>query len=290
MKLLIILGLGYAGVAGLLYFAQTWLLFPAAGRPSQRLDHPAPPERLVLPSGDGAAELHGMLFRPSAAGADLLIGFGGNAQDAEFLAQDLAADFPDLQVAVFHYRGYGPSTGKPSEAALLADALTIYDALTERLRPPRTFAIGISLGSAVAAYLSQGRPLAGLILITPFDSVAAIAKESLFLAAGRPAAAPPLRDRRVHGRQPDAGRGDRGRARPDRAARNGRRPWSSGWRTWCSTGCSTTPRTTRIYQLPTYRATLAAAFAALRDAADSDPAAQDEPSIGARMPLRRKRR
>ena len=52
-----------------------------------------------------------------------LIGFGGNGQDAELLAQDLAADFPDLQVAVFHYRGYGPSTGKPGEAALLADAL-----------------------------------------------------------------------------------------------------------------------------------------------------------------------
>jgi alpha-beta hydrolase superfamily lysophospholipase len=180
MKLLVLLILGYAGIAGLLYFSQTWLLFPGAGRPSPRLDHPRQPERLVLASADGRAELHGMLFRAPAESADLLIGFGGNGQDAELLAQDLALDFPDQQVAVFHYRGYGPSTGTPGEAALLADALTIHDALTERARPPRTFAIGISLGSAVAAYLSKARPLAGILLITPFDSVAAIAKESYF--------------------------------------------------------------------------------------------------------------
>jgi pimeloyl-ACP methyl ester carboxylesterase len=180
MKLLTLLGLGYAGIAGLLYFAQTWLLFPRMGRPSQQLDRPRQPERLVLPSGDGRAEVHGMLFCAPEATADLLIGFGGNGQDAELLGQDLAADFPDLQVAVFHYRGYGPSTGKPSEAALLADALTIHDALTQRLQPQHSFAIGISLGSAVAAYLSKARSLAGILLITPFDSVAAIAKESYF--------------------------------------------------------------------------------------------------------------
>ena len=52
------------------------------------------------------------------AGKVELNGFGGNAQDAELLGQDLAADFPKLNVVVFHYRGYGPSTGRPSEAAV----------------------------------------------------------------------------------------------------------------------------------------------------------------------------
>ncbi len=181
MKLLVILVMAYAGIAALLYLAQTWLLFPGAGRPSSPLVHPRAPERLVLPSSDGRARLHGMLFgAPAGGGADLVIGFGGNGQDAEILAQDLAADFPDQQVAVFHYRGYGPSTGRPGEAALLADALAIHDTLTLRLRPPRCFAIGISLGSAVAAYLSQARALAGILLVTPFNSVAAIAKEAYF--------------------------------------------------------------------------------------------------------------
>ena len=52
--------------------------------------------------------------------------------------------------------------------------------MVARIRPGRTFAIGISLGSAVAAHLSNERPLAGLLLVTPFDSVEAIAKETYF--------------------------------------------------------------------------------------------------------------
>jgi alpha-beta hydrolase superfamily lysophospholipase len=178
VSVLALVGLGYAGVVALLYLLQTTLIFPGTHLPSQRLNSPRVPERLELATGDGAV-LHGMWFAGARA-ADLLIGFGGNAQDAEVLGQDLASDFPGLNVVVFHYRGFGPSTGKPSEAALLADALTIYDALVARARPVRVYAIGISLGSAVAAYLSKERPLAGVLLITPFDSVEAIAKESYF--------------------------------------------------------------------------------------------------------------
>ena len=179
MSLIALIGLGYVGVVGLLYIMQGWLIFPGAHLPSQRLDSPRVPERLELQTTDGAA-LHGMLFGGERPDADVLIGFGGNAQDAEVLGQDLAADFPELNVVVFHYRGFGPSTGRPSEEALLADALTIHDAAVARLRPARTFALGISLGSAVAAHLSKERPLAGLLLITPFDSVEAVARESYF--------------------------------------------------------------------------------------------------------------
>jgi uncharacterized protein len=179
ISLLALLGLGYAGVVALLYLLQTSLIFPGAHLPSQRLNGPRVPERLELPAGDGAS-LHGMWFAGARKDADLLIGFGGNAQDAEVLGQDLARDFPELHVVVFHYRGFGPSTGEPSEAAILADALTIHDAMVARLEPARVFAVGVSLGSAVAAYLSQQRPLAGVLLITPFDSVEAIAKESYF--------------------------------------------------------------------------------------------------------------
>jgi alpha-beta hydrolase superfamily lysophospholipase len=179
MSLIMLLALGYLGVVGLLYVSQTWLIFPGAHLPSQRLDSPRQPERLELAVGDGAV-LRGMLFAGARPEADLLIGFGGNAQDAEMLGQDLASDFPEIDVVVFHYRGFGPSTGKPSEAALLADALAIYDAMAARRQPARIFAIGISLGSAVAAHLSKERSLAGLLLVTPFDSVEAIAKESYF--------------------------------------------------------------------------------------------------------------
>lgn len=179
MKLIVVLAAVYGSIVIFLFLAQTWLLFPGARLPNARFDQPRAPERLELPTDDGNL-LRGMLFVATADATDLVIGFGGNAQNAEMLGQDLATRLPDAHVVVFHYRGYGPSTGQPGEAALLADALLIHDALVERLRPARTFAVGISLGSAMAAWLSKQRPLAGILLVTPFDSIEAVAKEIYF--------------------------------------------------------------------------------------------------------------
>jgi pimeloyl-ACP methyl ester carboxylesterase len=179
IKLLVAAAMVYAGIVALLYFAQRTLIFRGAQMQSQPLDHPRAPERLELATGDGDA-LRGMLFRASGGNRDLVIGFGGNMQDAEVLGQDLAARLPHADLVVFHYRGYGPSTGSPSEAALYADALKIYDAMVAQLRPARTFAVGISLGSGVATYLSRHRSLAGMVLVTPFDSIEAIAREQYF--------------------------------------------------------------------------------------------------------------
>lgn len=178
MKLILILALIYVGITATLYLAQTWMLFPGTTLPMSRMDGPLGPERLELVTPDGA-RLHGMVFE-AEGDADLVIGFGGNAQDAEMLAHDLAVQLPGRHVGVFHYRGYGPSTGSPSERAVLADALLAHDALIERLQPERVFAAGFSLGSAVAAYLSKERPLAGVLLVTPFDSIEAVAKETYF--------------------------------------------------------------------------------------------------------------
>ena len=116
MKLLLVLAIAYLAILAFLYFAQTWLVFPGWALPSRPIEGPLPHERIDLATPDGE-RLQGLLFRAEQPGADLLIGFGGNAQDAEFLAHDLADDFRNMNVAVFHYRGYGPSTGRPSERA-----------------------------------------------------------------------------------------------------------------------------------------------------------------------------
>lgn len=274
MSVLAVLGLGYAGIVALLYLLQTSLVFPGTYLPSYRLNSPREPGRLELPAGDGAI-LHGMWFPGARGDADMLIGFGGNAQDAEVLGQDLAADFPDLNVVVFHYRGYGPSTGKPSEAALLADALAIYDEMVAQIRPARVYAIGISLGSAVAAYLSKERPLAGVLLITPFDSVEAIAKESYFwvpvglllqhrfptaaFMTGNPTPAAVIaaaEDRVVKPHRTQA-----------LVARLENLVFEA---TLQDAGHET------LYQLPAYDSTLQTAFGALRDAASGDRSAQGQ--------------
>ena len=76
----------------------------------------------------------------------------------------------------FHYRGYSPSRGSPSAEALIADAPLVYDAAVARVKPRRVVAVGFSIGSGVAALLAGARKLDGLILVTAFDSLKAVAQ------------------------------------------------------------------------------------------------------------------
>jgi hypothetical protein len=177
IKALLFLALGYGSLVAFMYGAQTSLIFPGTRQPSRPLDHPFAPERLAIARGDGVT-LAGMLFLPrgGAPPDGLVIGFGGNAQDAETLGQDLAATFERLHVAVFHYRGYGGSTGAPGETELLADALAIRDRLVRDLAPQAVYALGISLGSGIAGHLAKERPLDGVVLVTPYDSIEAVAR------------------------------------------------------------------------------------------------------------------
>ena len=66
------------------------------------------------------------------------------------------------------------SSGKPSEANLFNDALKIYDKFAHN---SRVIVIGRSLGSGVAVYLASKREVLGVVLITPYDSIASLAKE-----------------------------------------------------------------------------------------------------------------
>ncbi len=109
--------------------------------------------------------------------APTLLGFGGNAWNAEAVALYLHGLFPDREVAAFHYRGYAPSSGRPSAAALLSDSVLAFDRLQQAHAPERVVAVGFSIGSGVAAYLARHRPAAGLVLVTPFDSLEALARD-----------------------------------------------------------------------------------------------------------------
>lgn len=179
LKGLLFLVLGYGAVVAFMYGAQTSMVFPGTRLPSRPLDHPYAPSRLVIEREDGI-QLSGLHFPPRGDqdSHGLLIGFGGNAQDAEILGQDLAESFPDLDVAVFHYRGYGGSGGKPSESVLFGDADAIHDKLVADLSPKSVYAIGLSLGSGVAGHLSKTRRLDGIFLITPYDSIEAVASQA----------------------------------------------------------------------------------------------------------------
>jgi pimeloyl-ACP methyl ester carboxylesterase len=106
-------------------------------------------------------------------GADALIYFGGNAEDVSSNLPDLSRAFPEHAVYLLHYRGYGGSGGTPSEAALFADALALFDRI--HAEHPNVAVIGRSLGSGVAVHLASVRPVARLVLVTPYDSLEDIA-------------------------------------------------------------------------------------------------------------------
>ena len=74
-----------------------------------------------------------------------------------------------------HYRGYGGSTGSPSEEAIARDALTLFDTVYNR--HPNIAVVGRSLGSGVAVRLASQRPASRLILITPYNSLESLAKQ-----------------------------------------------------------------------------------------------------------------
>ena len=141
---------------------------------------PVGAEKVEVKTADGErlAGVHIPADEPSAQ-RTMILAFGGNAWNAQDVAEYLHELFPQVEVVAFHYRGYKPSTGHPSAEALIEDAPLVYDFATARVRPDRTIAVGFSIGSGVAAQLSAVRAVDGVILVTPFDSLKSVA-QSMF--------------------------------------------------------------------------------------------------------------
>ncbi|EJM20328.1 hypothetical protein PMI21_01240 [Pseudomonas sp. GM18] len=102
-------------------------------------------------------------------GPKALIYFGGNAEDVSRSLPEFSQAFADHAIYLLHYRGYGGSTGSPSEEAIQRDAMTLFDFVYNT--HPDIAVIGRSLGSGVAVRLASQRPASRLILITPYNSL-----------------------------------------------------------------------------------------------------------------------
>ena len=179
VNLLLDLAALYVAIIAGMYFAQTWLLFPTAIAGAGRIQLPASTQRLNVNTTDGEC-LSGVRipsFPRRVEGEPTLLGFGGNAMNAGAMALSLHGLFPDRDIVSFHYRGYGPSSGRPSATALFSDSVSIFDHLRKAHASEPIVAIGFSIGSGIAAYLARHRPVAGLILVTPFDSLEELARD-----------------------------------------------------------------------------------------------------------------
>ncbi len=82
-----------------------------------------------------------------------------------------------LGVAFLSWRGYGGSSGSPSETGLLTDAETAYDHLRRQGLPPqRIVIVGESLGTGVAVQLAAANPVSAVVLEAPFSAAVDIAR------------------------------------------------------------------------------------------------------------------
>lgn len=138
---------------------------------------PAGAETLTLPTPDGEL-LQAWWLAPPDAGAKVLLYLHGNGANLDARAQRLAALRADgFGVLAISWRGYGGSSGEPSEAGWAIDARRGYEALRQRgIAPERIVLFGESLGSAQAVMLAAEQPVAGLLLDSSFDSAAAVAR------------------------------------------------------------------------------------------------------------------
>jgi len=161
---MVVVAAAYIGLCAFLFFFQgSFIYFPqprAAGSGAATITLPV----------DGAQVL--VTARPHV-GPNALVYFGGNAEDVSYSLPSLAAAFPEHAIYLLHYRGYGGSSGTPSEAALFADAVALFDKVHSG--HDNVVAVGRSLGSGVAVYLASVRPVARLVLVTPYNSIQELA-------------------------------------------------------------------------------------------------------------------
>jgi pimeloyl-ACP methyl ester carboxylesterase len=170
----------------MLYLMQDRLLFLRAPMDPRLLDETRkrwPGAEIRIPVSDDVT-LHGWFVpaaaipgSPAAARSPLLIYFGGNAEEVTAMLS-ARERLPGWGFLLVNYRGYGLSGGQPSQAALQHDAVAIYDWARGRAEvdAERIVAWGRSLGTGVAVHLAAHRALAGVVLVSPYDSLAAVAQ------------------------------------------------------------------------------------------------------------------
>jgi len=166
---------GYLALVALLYLAQRSLLYFPDPR---RLDPVAAglrqAEEVMLQSADGVRV--SAWHVPAREGIPVVIYFQGNGGGLDLRAdrfRKLTADGTGL--LALNYRGYGGSGGSPSEAGIILDAKAAYDFAAERYGADRIVLWGESLGTGVAVAVAAERPVARMILESPYTSIAEVA-------------------------------------------------------------------------------------------------------------------
>lgn len=166
--------IGLLLVGGLAMFQDRLLYFP---EPLALPTLLAEAQRDGLRRWPAEGEFRGLVREPDGPARATLVLFHGNAGHVGHRADYANLVLLGLRVILAEYPGYGPRPGSPGEEALVADAAETI-ALARRDYNDPVLLAGESLGAGVAAaaYARAPQGVAGLWLITPWDSLANVAR------------------------------------------------------------------------------------------------------------------
>ncbi|TET93009.1 MAG: alpha/beta hydrolase [Desulfobacteraceae bacterium] len=131
--------------------------------------------QFLTPDGQ---KLHGWFF-PVSGKSPVLLFCHGNAGNISHRIENIKFLVKrDISVFIFDYRGYGQSSGRPSEKGIYIDGIAAYDYLTniEKISPDRIVIFGRSIGGAVAIEVALQRKVRCLIIESTFTSTKDMAK------------------------------------------------------------------------------------------------------------------
>ncbi len=173
LTVLLVLGGGYVAMVGLAYAFQDQLLyFPSSALVATPDRYGLSYETVHLNTDDGE-QLHGWWI-PADESRGTLLFFHGNAGNISGRLENVRQFHRlGLNVLIFDYRGYGQSTGAPSEEGLYRDAEAAWDHLVEEkgIDPAQIVIFGRSLGSGPATWLATQCEPGALLLESAFTSV-----------------------------------------------------------------------------------------------------------------------
>src|SRR5215470_17848626 len=157
----------YLAQRSLMYFPETLRTAPAqAGLPEAK--------EVTLDTADGERVIAWHI--PPRGDQPVFLYFHGNGGALRYRADRYRALTQDGSgLVALSYRGYGGSSGRPSEAGLIEDARAAYAFAAERYPEGRLVLLGESLGTGVAVALAAEKKVARLVLESPYLSTVAIA-------------------------------------------------------------------------------------------------------------------
>lgn len=172
LKIVLVALLVFAGFVALMYAIQRSLMYhPERFRTSPEQAGFGEAQELKLETADGETVI--AWYVPPRAGKPLVLYFHGNAGALHHRVDR----FRPLVAAgngllALSYRGFGGSTGSPSEMGLIADAEAAYRFALGHVPAGRIAVFGESLGTGVAVALAASHPVGAVILEAPFTSAA----------------------------------------------------------------------------------------------------------------------